>query len=129
MMKLSKSIPVLFSVVAAFGVAASAAAAGEVSPTRILKPGAGALFEMGTKKIAATYMPGSTGCDLTVMIADLPDADGNVSGQPTRINVPLVAGTQTKVFMSEGHAMEASCALSSKIVTLRPLTFTAAVSR
>ena len=126
MMKLSKSIPVLLTAAVALS---SAAFAGDVSPTRILKSGHGALFELGTKKVAATFVSSSSGCDLIVMIADLPDADGNVSGLPTRMNVPLGAGTQTKVYLPEGYAMEASCALSAKIVTLRPLTFTAAVAR
>jgi len=129
MLKRSKSIPALVSTAVVLGVAAFGVSANDTAPPRVLKSGQGALFELGTKKVAATFVTGAGVCDLIVMVADLPDADGHVSGQPTRINVPLVAGTQTKVFVPEGHAIEAGCSLSAAIVTLRPVTFTAAVAR
>jgi len=106
---------------------AFSAQAGESQATHVLKPMHGASFEMGTKKVAAYYLAGDKVCDLTVMIGDLPDADGNVSGQSTRINVPLAAGTKSRVYTTEGRALEASCSLTAHIVTLRPLSFTAAV--
>ncbi len=126
MLKLSKSIPVLLSSAIVLGAASFAAHAGEVQSTHVVKPAHAALFELGTKKVAATYVDKDGKCDVVISVADLPDADGNATGWPTRISTPVAGGAQTRVYISEGYAVEASCALSAKLLTVRPIAFTAA---
>ena len=72
-------------------------------------------------------MAGANTCDLTLMVADLPNADGQVAATATstRMNVPVNAGTTQRIFTADGHALEVSCALAAKLMTLRPLDQTA----
>lgn len=126
MLKLSKSIPVLLSSAIALGAASLAVQAAEVQTTHVVKSAHAAMFELGTKKVAATYVAKDGMCDVIISVADLADADGNATGAPTRISAPVAGGSQTRVFVSEGYAVEASCALSAKLLTVRPIAFTAA---
>ena len=125
MVTISKPLCVVLASAIVLGTATVGAFAADPMPTQVFKPARGVSLDAGTKKVAAYYLAGDHVCDLTLMIADLPDADGNVSGLPTRINVPVKAGTKTHVYTAEGHALEASCALTAKVMTLRPLEFTA----
>ena len=125
----SKSFFATLAGVIALGSASFGTKAGEHLSTQVLKPGQGVSLDMGTKKVAAYYLAGDKVCDVTFMIADLPDADGHVTAAITRMNVPVAAGSQSRIFTSEGHAVEASCALSTKIVSLRPLSFTASIAK
>lgn len=123
----SKSILVVSFAALALNAAALTATAAELPTTRVVKPGHAAMLELGTKKVAATYITSGNLCDVVVSVASLPDADGNVSGGLTRITTPVAGGTQARVFVSDGYAIEASCALSGKLLTVRPIAFTAAI--
>ena len=127
MVTISKPLSVVLAAAVALGTAAIGVHASDSFPTQVFKPGRGVSLDAGTKKVVAYYLAGDHVCDLTLMIGDLPDADGHVSGSATRISVPVKAGSQSRVYTSEGHALEASCGLSAKIMTLRPLALTAEV--
>jgi len=128
MITISKTNPLALAAAAlALGASAFGASAGETASMHVLKPMQGVSLDMGTKKVAAYYLANDKTCDLTVTIADLPDADGNVSGGSTRITMPVAVGSKARVYTAEGRALEASCSLAANIVTLRPLAFTATV--
>ena len=93
--------------------------------TQVFKAARGVMLEVGSKKIAGYYLAGDHVCDLTLMLANRADADGNVSGATTRMNIPVAAGTKTRVYTTDGNALEASCSLKANVMTLRPLDQTA----
>lgn len=126
MLKLSKSIAVAVSSAIALGAATLSAHASDLDGIKVIKAGDAALYSLGSKKVAATYLAKDGLCDVTLWIANLPDADGYVTGMPTRISAPINTGSQTRVYVSEGHALEASCSISAKVLTLRPIALTAA---
>ena len=96
---------------------------------QVVKPGHGVSLDVGSKKVAGYYIANANGCDLTLMVADLPNADGQVAAQAvsTRINVPVNAGSTARVYTADGRAIEVACALSAKLMTLRLLSQTVAV--
>ena len=127
MVTISKPLSVVLASAIALGTATMGAHAADSFSTQVFKPGRGVSLDSGTKKVAAYYLAGDQVCDLTLMIAGLPDADGNVSGAATRISVPVKAGTISRIYTSEGRALEASCGTSATIMTLRQLAETALV--
>lgn len=129
MVTISKPLCLVLASAIAFGTATIGAKATDGTTMQVFKPARGVSLDVGSKKVAAYYLAGDHVCDLTLMMADLPDSDGNVSGLPTRINVPVKAGTKTHVYTAEGHALEASCGQSAQIMTLRPLAFTASAAK
>ena len=130
MVMISKSFALALSTAIVIGTATFGAhAQTSVSPapygTHVFKAARGVMLDVGSKKIAGYYLAGDHVCDLTLMLANRPDADGNVSGATTRMNVPVAAGTKTRVYTADGNALEASCSLKANVMTLRALDQTA----
>jgi hypothetical protein len=126
MVTISKPLALVLASAITIGTASFGAHA-ESSNTQVFKPARGISLDVGSKKIVAYYLANDRVCDLTVMVADLPDADGNLSGKSSRMNVPVKAGTSSHVYTADGRALEVSCAISTKLMTLRPLEQTAEV--
>ena len=128
MVTISKPFASVLALALALGAAsARAETAAATAAPQVMKPAHGVSLAVGTKKVAGYYMAGADTCDLTLMVADLPNADGQVASTATstRMNVPVKAGTTQRVYTSDGKAIEASCAISTKLMTLRPLDQTA----
>ncbi len=125
MVQISKTVTL--SLVAAIGlsVAAFTAKAADATVPHVVKASHGLSLEVGTKKVAGYYVGRNDVCDVTLMIADLPDADGYVSPQLSRMNVPVKAGTNARVYTSEGKALEFACSLATRLMTVRTLEQTA----
>lgn len=113
---------------ASYGVHASDQVNPAANP-HVFKAGRGVSLDVGSKKVAGTYVSKDGNCDVTLMVADLPDADGHVTEALTRINVPVKSGTNAHVYTSEGKALELYCTLGSKLMTLRALDQTASVAK
>jgi hypothetical protein len=126
MVTISKSLVFALSSALAIG-AASLGATAETANTQVFKPIQGVMLDAGSKKVAGYYVAGDKVCNLTLMIANRPDADGNVTGASSRYSVPVAAGRTSRVYTAEGHALEASCSLTAHVMTLRPIEQTAAV--
>ena len=124
MVTISKPLAVVL--VLAFTLGAASARAQTAAP-QVFKPAHGISLDLGAKKIAGYYMAAANTCDLTLMVADLPNADGQVAATATstRMNVPVKVGTTQRIFTADGHALEVTCALTAKLMTLRPLELTA----
>jgi hypothetical protein len=121
MVKISKVITLSVAAALGLSVAAYAAKAADATLPVVVKAARGLSLEVGTKKVAGYYMAKSGVCDVTLMVADLPDADGYVTAQLSRMNVPVKAGTNARVYTSEGKALELSCSLTTSLMTVRTL--------
>lgn len=129
MVKISKTIALSLTAAIGLTTAAVSAKAADTNIPQIVKAAHGLSMEVGTKKVAGYYL-GKTGfCDVTLMVADLPDADGKSSAQLSRMNVPIKAGTSARVYTSEGKALELSCSLATSLMTVRTLEQTALVAK
>jgi hypothetical protein len=131
MVTISKSVATVLSAAiiigtASFGAASNAHAA-DTSNSHVFKAARGVSLDVGSKKIAGYYLSNDGVCDVTLMVADLPDADGNVSAHVSRINVPVKAGSNARVYTSEGKALSLTCSTGTKLMTVRHLEETAAV--
>ena len=124
----SKFQTLVFALTTAIAVGTVTAGAHAESATHVFKPARGISLDVGSKRAAAYFMAGDYACDLTLMFADRPDADGQVSASQTRMNVPVKAGSHTRVYTTDGQALDVSCALSARVMTLRVLEMTAAVT-
>ena len=122
MVMISKPFATVLVLALALG---GAGARAQTASPQVFKPAHGISLDVGSKKVAGYYMQGANTCDLTLMVADLPNADGQVSGSSTRMNVPVKAGSTQRIFTADGMALEVSCALSAKLMTLRPPELTA----
>ena len=125
MVTISKSLVFALTAAITVGTASYGAHAGNAA-AQVFKPARGISFDIGSKRAAAYYMAGDHVCDLTLMFAGRADADGNIPGATTRLNVPVKAGTRSRIYTTDGQAFEASCELSAKVMTLRVLEQTAA---
>jgi hypothetical protein len=94
---------------------------------QVFKAGRGVSLDVGASKVVGYYLAGDGVCNLTMIMADLPDSDGKVSGTSTRLNVPVKAGTKSQVYTREGRTMEVSCAVAAHLMTIRTLDVTALV--
>lgn len=121
---------IALSLISAVAVGTAVAGAhAEATTTQVFKPARGISLDVGSKRAAGYYMVGDNVCDLTLMFVDRPDADGHSTGAATRMNVPVKAGSKSRVYTTDGAALEVSCALSAKVMTLRVLELTAAVAK
>ena len=126
MVTISKSLVVSLTVALSVGAVAARA---DGTATLVMKPGKGVSLDVGSKRAAGYFMAGTNTCDLTLMFADRPDADGHVSGDTTRLNVPVASGSRTRVYTTDGSALEVSCGLSAAVMSLRVLALTANVTK
>lgn len=126
------------ALIASIGLAtaASATSGNGVDPNtaaQIFKPARGVSIDIGSKKVAAYYAVNGDGCNLTVMMANQMDVDGNIDARmtvsPVRMNIPVKAGAKTLVVTSEGKTLEFSCALATTLMTVRALDQNALVRR
>ena len=127
MVTISKSIASVLAAAITLGTASFGAFASETTNSQVFKAARGVSLDVGSKKVAGYYLSKDGICDVTLMVADLPDADGHVSADISRINLPIKAGSNARVYTSEGKALSLTCSTGTKLMTLRPLEETAAV--
>lgn len=127
MVTISKPLVFVLACAITIGTATFGAHAAETPAPHVFKAARGVSLEVGSKKLAGYYLSHDGVCDVTLMVGELPDADGYVSAAVSRINVPVKAGTNVRVYTSEGKAIELSCGNGTKLMSLRTLNQTAAV--
>ena len=129
MVRISKTLVGGLVCAIAIGTATWGVHAAEVGAPHVFKAARGVSMELGSKKIAGYYVSNDGVCDVTLMVGDLPDADGYVSASVTRINLPVKAGANARVYTSEGKALAVSCSIGTKMMTLRTLDQTASAAK
>jgi hypothetical protein len=120
------------ALVASISLATAAAATSTLNTnTQVFKPARGVTLDVGSQKVAAHYAVNGDGCNLTVMMANQMDVDGNIDARmtasPVRMNMPVKAGAKTLVVTTEGKALEFSCSLAKTLMTVRALDLSAQV--
>jgi hypothetical protein len=118
------------ALVASISLATAAAATSPPNTTaQVFKPARGVTLDVGSQKVAAHYAVNGDGCNLTVMMANQMDVDGNIDARmtasPVRMNMPVKAGSKSLVVTTEGRALEFSCSLAKTLMTVRALDLSA----
>jgi hypothetical protein len=121
--------PISFALLTAIGFGSLTSSAVAEDQTHVFKPARGVSLDIGSKKVVGVYRAHAGLCELTVMVGDLPDADGHVEGASTRINVPVKAGATQRVYTTDGRLVEFACSLTTNLMTARALEQTALVAK
>lgn len=128
MVTISKALALVLSSAITLSAASAGARASEYGPV-IFKAGHGVSLDVGPKRVVGYYMAKDRICDVTLMIAERPDADGHVAAGVTRVNIPVKAGANARVYTSEGRTVALSCSTSTNLMTLRTIDLTASAAK
>ena len=131
MVKISTRLKAVLASAILTGTLSYGAHAADAANPQVFKAAHGVLLEVGSKKVAGYYINTGGICDFTLMTADLPDSDGRVSAELTRVNLPIKAGSNARIYTSEGKALDLYCTLGAKFMTLRTVALdqTASVTK
>lgn len=128
MVTISKNVATVLAAAITLGTASFGAMASEAtSNSHVFKAARGVSLDVGTKKVVGYYLSKDGICNVTLMVGDMPDADGHVSADISRINLPVKAGSSARAYTSEGKALALTCSTGTKLMTIRTLEETAAV--
>lgn len=127
MVTISKTVACVLAAAITVGTASFGAHASDTTNSHVFKAARGVSLDVGTKKVVGYYLAKDGICNVTLMVGDLPDADGHVSADVSRINLPIKAGSNARAYTSEGKALALTCSTGTKLMTVRALEETAAV--
>jgi hypothetical protein len=118
--KFSKSL-----VAAAIALAVSASVtgvhAGANSSARVVKPLAGLSFPVGSKHAVGYFVPGRSGCELTLLVGESGDSvsDREKGSAPARLTTLVAAGRTARIDTAEGQSVEFFCSTGASFLTTR----------
>ena len=127
MVTISKTVATVLAAAITLGTASFGANASEATNPHVFKAARGVSLDVGTKKVVGYYLSKDGICNVTLMVGDLPDADGHVSADISRINLPIKAGSSARAYTSEGKALALTCSTGTKLMTVRQIEETAAI--
>lgn len=107
-----------------FGVAvltASLAAHAGEGFTASVTPARGLTLDVGSKHTVSYFIPEGGVCNLTLMIADKANEDGEGSSVGARINTGIEAGKTARIETAEGKSLEFACAAGARSMQVRTL--------
>ncbi len=85
----------------------------------VLSPASGKSFQVGSEKAVGYFMAKDGQCELTLMVAPVGDFD-SVKGAGSRVRFAVAPG-RTGVFeSSEGGALQFTCEIGAKSMTVQP---------
>ena len=112
-------------VAAVIALAVSAGAtgvhAGANSSARVVKPLAGLSFPVGSKHAVGYFVPGRSGCELTLLVGESGDAvsDREKGSAPARLTTLVGAGRTARIDTAEGQSVEFFCSTGASFLTTR----------
>lgn len=98
------------------------AAAGSTSTHGLrVKPLKGVSFDIGTKH-AVTYYENVAGvCQVTMLVADRQDYEGDVPGPAARVRVTVPSGNTARLDTIQGKSLEIGCEKAASAMVVRPV--------
>lgn len=99
----------------------SSALAGQYSSARIVKPMAGLSFPVGSKHAVGYFVPGRSGCDLTLLVGESGEsvADRQKGTAPARFSTLIASGRTARIDTAEGPSVEFFCSTGASFLTTR----------
>ena len=121
---MTKPTPVLAAVSALLSlslVAMSGTAFGSDAPEkRVVMQAHGAALDVGSKHTVSYFTAENGVCDVTLLIGNKADSEGNNSSTGTRVKFTVAAGMTARTDTAEGKSLELTCSSGAKTMTVVP---------
>ncbi len=111
------------AIVAVAGVALTAVAGLQAfaDEGQYVRPAHGLMLDVGSKHTVSYFLTDGSKCNLTLMIGDKANDEGDNSSVGARINVAVEAGKSARVETAEGKSLEFACAGGASAMNVRAL--------
>lgn len=105
------------SVVATSGTAIGA----EPNAKIVVMQAHGAALDAGSKHIVSYFLASNGVCDVTLLIGDKANSEGDNGSIGTRVKFSVVAGKTARTDTAEGKSLEIGCASGASTMSIRPV--------
>jgi hypothetical protein len=102
-------------------VVAGPAFSGDAVPARLLAPGKGASFDVGSTHIVGYFGAKGGQCDLTVMVGEAMSEDSAIPAAGSRVHVLVAPGTSARIDTAAGKSLAFVCAKGATAMTVKPI--------
>ena len=103
---------------ALMGGAKPQARADELRP---IKPARGVMIDVGSKHTVSYFLADGGKCNLTVMVGEKADENGDHASVGARLKVSIDSGKSAVIETAEGKSLEFSCASGASSMSVRTL--------
>ncbi len=100
--------------------AAKPASAGEAL-VRTAGPAQGLVLDVGSKHTVSYFLAEGGRCNLTLMVGEKANEDGDNASVGARIRVDIDAGKNARIETAEGRSLEFACASDATAISVKPL--------
>ncbi len=88
---------------------------------RSVRPAHGLMLDVGSKHTVSYFLADDSKCNLTLMIGEKANDEGDNSSVGARVNVAVEAGKSARVETAEGKSLEFACASGASAMSVRAL--------
>jgi hypothetical protein len=88
---------------------------------RTARPTQGVVLDVGSKHTVSYFVPEEGRCNLTLMVGEKADENGENASVGARFRVAIEAGKSARIETAEGRSLEFSCAEGASQMSVRPL--------
>ena len=81
----------------------------------------GAALDVGSKHIVSYFTAGKGVCDVTVLIGDKADSEGDGGSIGTRVKFAVPSGMTARTDTAEGKSLEFACTSGASTMSIRPV--------
>lgn len=103
---------------AAFGAAARAA---EKPDVQAVAEAHAVTLNVGSKHMVSYFTAANGACDVTLMVGDQADEDGEGSSVGTRVKFTVPSGLMARTDTAEGKSLEIGCTSGASKMSVRPV--------
>jgi hypothetical protein len=88
---------------------------------RFVGPARGLMLDVGSKHTVSYFVPDEGKCNLTLMVGEKADANGDNSSVGARVLVSIEGGKNTRIETAEGKSLEFTCSQGAASMSVRAL--------
>ena len=88
---------------------------------RSVAPARGLMLDVGSKHTVSYFVADEGKCNLTLMVGEKADENGDHGSVGTRVRVSIEGGRTARVETAEGKSLEFTCAKGATAMSVRPL--------
>jgi hypothetical protein len=86
-----------------------------------VRPAHGLMLDVGSKHTVSYFLTDGSKCNLTLMIGEKANDEGENSSVGARVNVAVEAGKSARIETAEGKSLEFACAGGAGAMSVRAL--------
>jgi hypothetical protein len=100
--------------------AAKPASAGEAQ-VRTARPAQGLVLDVGSKHTVSYFLAEGGNCNLTLMVGEKANEEGDNSSLGARLRIVIDAGKSARIETAESRSLEFACAADASALSVTPL--------